>query len=47
MISASIVLNLSSNTTFLSESIAGVVYFISGVFFPLTILPRWMHYVGE
>jgi ABC-2 type transport system permease protein len=47
MILASIVLNLSRSASFLSEGIAGVVYFLSGVLFPLTILPRGLQYIGE
>jgi len=47
MILASIVLNLSRSASFLSEGIAGVVYFLSGVLFPITILPRSLQYIGE
>jgi len=31
---------------FLSEGIAGVVYLVSGVIFPLTELPRWLQWVA-
>lgn len=47
MILASIVLNLSRSASFLSEGIAGVVYFLSGVLFPLSILPSWLQWVGR
>jgi ABC-2 type transport system permease protein len=47
MILASIVLNLSRSASFLSEGIAGVVYFLSGVLFPLTILPTPLRIFGE
>lgn len=42
MLLASAVLNMNRNSSFLSESIAGVVYFLSGVVFPLSILPSWV-----
>lgn len=47
MILASVVLNLSRSASFLSEGIAGVVYFLSGVLFPLSILPGWLRTIGE
>jgi ABC-2 type transport system permease protein len=46
MILASAVLNLSRNAMFLSEGLAGVVYFLSGVVFPLSILPGWLQAVA-
>jgi ABC-2 type transport system permease protein len=46
MILASAVLNMQRNGMFLSDGIAGVVYLLSGVAFPLQILPTWMQYVG-
>jgi ABC-2 type transport system permease protein len=46
MILASAVLNMSRSGMFLSEGIAGVFYFLSGVVFPLTVLPRFLQYVG-
>src|SRR5688572_2255680 len=46
MILASAVLNLSRNSMFLSEGLAGVVYFLSGVVFPLSILPGWLQAIG-
>ena len=46
MILASAVLNMSRSGTFLSEGIAGVVYFLSGVVFPISILPSWLQPVG-
>src|SRR5207302_8727720 len=47
MILAAVVLNLSRSASFLSEGIAGVVYFLSGVLFPLAILPRPLRWLGE
>lgn len=46
MILASAVLNLPRNSMFLSEGIGGVVYFLSGVVFPLSILPGWLQVVS-
>jgi len=46
MILASAMLNMSRSGTFLSEGIAGVVYFLSGVVFPITVLPWWLQPVG-
>jgi ABC-2 type transport system permease protein len=46
MILASAVLNMSRSGMFLSEGIAGVVYFLSGVIFPISVLPVWLQYVG-
>lgn len=46
MILASVVLNLSRSASFLSEGIAGIVYFLSGVLFPLAILPGWLQWLG-
>ena len=42
MILAAACLNLSRNGMFLSEGIAGVVYLLSGVLFPLGALPSWV-----
>lgn len=42
MLLASAVLNMSRSSMFLSEGIAGVIYFLSGVVFPLAILPGWL-----
>ncbi len=42
MLLAGACLNLSRNGMFLSEGIAGVVYLVSGVVFPLTVLPAWV-----
>jgi ABC-2 type transport system permease protein len=47
MILASAVLNMSRSGMFLSEGVAGVVYFLSGVVFPLNVLPKWLQYVGQ
>jgi ABC-2 type transport system permease protein len=46
MILASAVLNMSRSGMFLSEGIAGVVYFLSGVVFPISVLPVWLQAVG-
>ena len=46
MILASAVLNMSRSGMFLSEGIAGVVYFLSGVVFPISVLPTGLQYVG-
>jgi ABC-2 type transport system permease protein len=46
MILASAMLNMSRSGTFLSEGIAGVLYFLSGVVFPITVLPAWLQPVG-
>jgi ABC-2 type transport system permease protein len=42
MILASAMLNMSRSGMFLSEGIAGVVYFLSGVVFPISRLPEWV-----
>lgn len=46
MILASAVLNMSRSGMFLSEGIAGVVYFLSGVVFPISVLPVWLQAIG-
>jgi ABC-2 type transport system permease protein len=46
MFLASAVLNMHRNGMFLSEGIAGVVYLLSGVVFPLTELPVWLRTVS-
>lgn len=46
MILGSAVLNMHRNGMFLSEGIAGVVYFLSGVVFPLSMLPTWLKNIG-
>lgn len=46
MILASVVFNTHRSGMFLSEGIAGVVYLLSGVIFPLTELPRWLQWVS-
>jgi len=46
MVLASAVLNLSRNSMFLSEGLGAVVYFLSGVVFPLSILPAWLQVAG-
>ncbi len=42
MILASAMLNMSRSGMFLSEGVAGVFYFLSGVVFPVSILPGWL-----
>jgi len=42
MILAAACLNMSRNGMFLSEGIAGIVYLLSGVVFPLSALPSWV-----
>jgi ABC-2 type transport system permease protein len=46
MVLASAMLNMSRSGSFLSEGVAGVVYFLSGVVFPLSILPTWLQAIG-
>jgi ABC-2 type transport system permease protein len=46
MILAAACLNMSRNGMFLSEGIAGVVYLLSGVVFPLKALPEWVQGVA-
>ncbi|HKA08561.1 MAG TPA: ABC transporter permease [Gemmataceae bacterium] len=46
IILASAVLNMHRNGMFLSEGIAGVVYLLSGVIFPLSELPKWLQSVA-
>ncbi|MBY0513109.1 MAG: ABC transporter permease [Gemmataceae bacterium] len=46
MILAAACLNMSRNGMFLSEGIAGIVYLLSGVVFPLGVLPGWVQAVG-
>jgi ABC-2 type transport system permease protein len=42
MILAAACLNMSRNGMFLSEGIAGVAYLVSGVVFPISVLPSWV-----
>ncbi len=46
MFLAAAVLNMHRNGMFLSEGIAGVVYLLSGVVFPLTELPPWLRSIS-
>ena len=46
MLLASAVLNMHRNGMFLSEGIAGVVYLLSGVVFPISVLPGWLQTIG-
>jgi ABC-2 type transport system permease protein len=39
-------LNMSRSGMFIAEGISGLVYFLSGVVFPLSILPGWLQVVG-
>src|SRR5262245_12764327 len=47
LILASAVLNMHRNGMFLSEGVAGVVYLLSGVVFPLAVLPMFLQWVGQ
>ena len=47
MILAGACLNMSRNGMFLSEGIGGVVYLLSGVAFPLAILPVWIQTISR
>jgi ABC-2 type transport system permease protein len=42
MILAGACLNMTRNGMFLSEGVSGVVYLLSGVVFPLAVLPGWI-----
>ena len=42
MILAAACLNMTRNGMFLSEGIGGMVYLLSGVVFPLGVLPQWV-----
>lgn len=46
MVLAGACLNLSRNGMFLSEGISSVVYLLSGVVFPIGVLPVWVQWVG-
>jgi ABC-2 type transport system permease protein len=46
LILAAAVMNMHRNGMFLSEGIAGVVYLLSGVIFPLSELPRWLQSIA-
>ncbi len=46
LILASAMLNMHRSGMFLSEGIAGVVYFLSGVVFPISVLPQWLQWIG-
>jgi len=46
MVLAGACLNLSRNGMFLSEGISGVVYLLSGVVFPIGVLPVWVQWVA-
>ena len=46
MILAAACLNMNRNGMFLSEGIGGIVYLLSGVVFPLGVLPHWVQWVS-
>jgi len=46
MILASAVLNMSRSGMFLSEGVGALVYFLSGVVFPVNALPEWLRPVS-
>lgn len=46
MVLASAMLNMSRSGMFLSEGVAAVIYFLSGVVFPITVLPSWLQPVS-
>jgi ABC-2 type transport system permease protein len=46
MILAAACLNMSRNGMFLSEGISGIVYLLSGVVFPLGVLPHWVQWLS-
>lgn len=46
MILISILLNMARHGMFLSEGLAGVMYFLCGVIFPISILPGGLQIVG-
>jgi ABC-2 type transport system permease protein len=47
MILAAACLNMSRNGMFLSEGISGIVYLLSGVVFPLAVLPAWVQVISR
>lgn len=47
MVLAGACLNMSRNGMFLSEGISGLVYLLSGVVFPLAVLPLWVQGVSR
>jgi ABC-2 type transport system permease protein len=47
MILAACCLNMTRNGMFLSEGISGIVYLLSGVVFPLGVLPSWMQAISH
>jgi len=42
MLLAACCLNMTRNGMFLSEGVSGIVYLLSGVVFPLGVLPQWV-----
>jgi ABC-2 type transport system permease protein len=46
LILAGAVLNMARHGMFLSEGVAGMLYLVSGVIFPLDVLPGWLQVVG-
>lgn len=47
MILASAVLNMSRSGMFLSEGVGSLVYLLSGVVFPLQVLPEWVQWISR
>ena len=46
LVLAGAALNLPRYGTFLGEAVAGVLYLLSGVVFPITVLPAWLQPVS-
>jgi ABC-2 type transport system permease protein len=46
MILAAACLNMTRNGMFLSEGVGGLVYLLSGVVFPLGVLPQWIQAIS-
>ncbi len=46
LILSAIVLNMNRQGSFLSEGIAGILYLVCGVVFPISILPGWLSWIS-
>jgi ABC-2 type transport system permease protein len=46
LILAGAVLNMSRHGSFLSEAVAGLLYLLSGVVFPVSMLPDWLQHIS-
>jgi ABC-2 type transport system permease protein len=46
LILSAAVLNMARQGMFLSEGIAGIMYLVCGVVFPISILPNWLQWVS-